>query len=606
MRLSLEMQLVTLIMVVALGGVGVHALIVSGQSMAELEDSLASDRETTAALAARDLAEVLVTGLSELQTALAPLDMQDLEAADQRRLADQVDPLLAGAFSSVGLYHADGSPLYTRPMGAGSAPVPPGSAARLDALAPGVLAWTVPFPAGQGSHFAVALMKPSHLYDALFLAAGDHGIDILVLDSAGDVVISTAVAHRDGEPLSEASHRPEAQGLAATARIPGRPELSVVALGSVDDLAALRTRLMLSTLAVAVTIAGLAVVLGVALAKRVAHPIQHLSATAVRLRTGESTARAVPSGAREVRQLASELNALVDELDTERSRLLLFQKGLESNVQRRTQQLARERQALEEFAYVVSHDLRAPLRGISLQLELLSEELGDDARPPVHKAIERARERVGRLDSMIVGVLEYSRRGRIPTLMPEVRLTDLIPEVVDSLQPRGGLRVHWGRRMPTVKGDPVQIRQVFQNLIANALNHHDRHVGHVHVRATADNAFHIFTVEDDGPGVAPGDVARLFRMFGAGGAASSKTGVGLAVVRRIVESNGGIVRYEPRPDRGSRFIFTWPKIPLLADTASTSASSPASDAAVSVRSGRPRRVSHPDRQRVRQDPTSAP
>jgi two-component system, LuxR family, sensor kinase FixL len=167
------------------------------------------------------------------------------------------------------------------------------------------------------------------------------------------------------------------------------------------------------------------------------------------------------------------------------------------------------------------------------------------------------------MDRMIDGILQYSRLGRIEEKPEAVALAELVAEVVEDLAPPAPARVRVAPGLPVVYGEPVRLRQLFQNLMANALKHGDKPQKEVQVSWTDSGGMWQFSVSDNGPGIEERHFERIFKIFQtlAPKDKTDSTGVGLALVRRIVERAGGRVWVESRPGEGSKFLFTWPKGP---------------------------------------------
>ena len=230
---------------------------------------------------------------------------------------------------------------------------------------------------------------------------------------------------------------------------------------------------------------------------------------------------------------------------------------------RMTRQLKSTNEELDQFAYITSHDLRAPLRGIANLSTWIEEDLGAAMTAESRQQMELLRGRVHRMESLISGLLEYSRAGRVKASLQQVDVQRLLDETIDLLAPADGARVEVVSEMPAVPGDRLRLGQVFMNLISNALKH-GRAVGivpHVKVAARDAGRFVEFAVSDNGPGIAPEYHDRIFIIFQTLVARDKVegTGVGLALVKKIVESAGGAIRVESAEGAGATFYFTWPK-----------------------------------------------
>jgi PAS domain S-box-containing protein len=226
-----------------------------------------------------------------------------------------------------------------------------------------------------------------------------------------------------------------------------------------------------------------------------------------------------------------------------------------------TAMLERRNAELDQFAYVASHDLKAPLRAISNLAEWIGEDLGNQLPPENNRQLELLRSRVQRMEALINGLLEYSRVGRRQRTMVAIDLNELLANVVDSLAPPKSFRVELPTDLPTLYSYKTALGQVFANLINNAIKHHHRDQGTVRVTWRDQGQWLEFAVTDDGPGIAPQYHDKIFTIFQTLKARDDfeSTGVGLAVVKKIVEAETGRVWLTSTLGEGTTFYFTWPK-----------------------------------------------
>lgn len=237
---------------------------------------------------------------------------------------------------------------------------------------------------------------------------------------------------------------------------------------------------------------------------------------------------------------------------------------LNLQVQMRTRQLEEAYGSLEEFSYALSHDLRTPLRHIAGFAELLKEEVGagngQDSLPYCDKIIRAAVQ----MRNLIDGMLSFARLGRKGMKLQAVDVAALVDEAVATLAIDAGLkRLRWRIQpgLPTVQGDEVLLREVWTNLLDNAVkysSHRDVIEVEVGWRAVPDGTE--FHVSDNGVGFEPGQAERLFGMFQRlhSDPRFEGAGIGLALVRRIVEHHGGRIWADARPDQGATFHIFLP------------------------------------------------
>ena len=234
----------------------------------------------------------------------------------------------------------------------------------------------------------------------------------------------------------------------------------------------------------------------------------------------------------------------------------------EQKTQQLLQELSSANEELTNFAYVVSHDLKAPLRGIGSLADWLAtdyaEQFNDEGKEHMRLLINR----VHRMGALIDGILQYSRVGRVREAVCAVDLNRVLAEVVDLLAPPAGIAIAVQPGLPTVAGEPTRLQQVFHNLISNAVKYMDRaEGGQVTVSCADEGSQWRFAVADNGPGIEPRHFERIFQLFQtlAPRDRVESTGVGLALVKKIVEMYRGRVWVESAPGAGATFYFTWPK-----------------------------------------------
>ena len=252
-------------------------------------------------------------------------------------------------------------------------------------------------------------------------------------------------------------------------------------------------------------------------------------------------------------------NEIAERLRAERE-LQSLNETLELRVAFRTAESERRAEELEQFAYVTSHDLKAPLRAVSNLAEWVEEDLQDKLTEATREQMALLRDRVSRMQALIDGLLDYSRVGAWAIEVEDVNTEELLAEVVDSLAPPDGFSVHVAPDLPVVRTSRLHLSQVFANLIGNAIKHHGGGSGNVWISAQERDSFYEFTVADDGPGIDPKYHERIFKMFQvlATKDFATHTGIGLAMVKKIVREHGGSIVLESREGEGARFRFTWP------------------------------------------------
>lgn len=233
--------------------------------------------------------------------------------------------------------------------------------------------------------------------------------------------------------------------------------------------------------------------------------------------------------------------------------------------QQRQMQLVKEiesvNQELKDFAYIVSHDLKAPLRAIGSLADWLHKDYSEKLDEEGREIIALITNRVKRLHNLIEGVLQYSRVGRIREDLVQVDLQKTLPEIIDLLSPPSSIEIKVTNRLPTVVFEKTRIEQVFQNLLSNAIKYMDKPCGHIAVGCLAENGCWKFSVADDGPGIEEKHFGKIFQIFQtlAPRDQVESTGIGLTLVKKIVEMYGGSIWVESQVGKGSTFYFTLPR-----------------------------------------------
>lgn len=267
-------------------------------------------------------------------------------------------------------------------------------------------------------------------------------------------------------------------------------------------------------------------------------------------------------------EFASNFNSMIVQLDEMTNQLkdrnALLQQEVdarekaESELTRALGHLQAVNTDLQSFAHVVSHDLKAPLRGIVSVATWIQQDyeplLDDIGREQLALMVERAK----KLTIMIDGILHYSRMGSMDDSRELINVRQLVEQTFSLLDPPDHIELVITGDLPVINADPVRISQLYQNLLSNALRYIDKPKGLIEVGLCGGSET-VFTVKDNGPGISTKDQNRIFQLFQTGAAkAEGSTGVGLAVVKRICEFYGGRVWIESEVGEGACFCFSLP------------------------------------------------
>ena len=235
-----------------------------------------------------------------------------------------------------------------------------------------------------------------------------------------------------------------------------------------------------------------------------------------------------------------------------------YQQGLEEA----NDELRRANRDLENFVYVASHDLRSPLRAIDNLAQWVREDADDLLPQESREHINKMQQRVSRMDRLLDDLLRYHRAGLQQDDAESVDARELVEGVVDLIQVPDGMRVGIDGAFPRFATLRTPLTMCLQNLIDNAIKHHDRKEGYVRVTCSESPEFVTFRVEDDGPGIPAAFQERIFGLFQTLERKDSReaSGMGLPLIRRATESHGGSISVESEGERGTVFHLRWPRV----------------------------------------------
>jgi PAS domain S-box-containing protein len=222
-------------------------------------------------------------------------------------------------------------------------------------------------------------------------------------------------------------------------------------------------------------------------------------------------------------------------------------------------QLTRSNDDLNNFAYVASHDLKSPLRGVDQLATWIAEDLGDVLSDETKAHLRLMRSRISRMEMLLDDLLAYSRVGQADNPVGLVNTNTLVNDIFELTASRKNIRLV-ADALPSVRTRKVPLELVLRNLINNAIKHHDKPEGTIRVQATPYPGGYEFSVVDDGPGIPPEHQKRVFTIFQTLKPRDEVegSGMGLAIVKKAVETVGGTVTLESDGRSGCTFRFTWP------------------------------------------------
>jgi signal transduction histidine kinase len=230
--------------------------------------------------------------------------------------------------------------------------------------------------------------------------------------------------------------------------------------------------------------------------------------------------------------------------------------------------LKRQRDELDQFAHIVSHDIKAPLRGIDNVVTWIEEDHSFALPPKVIEYLNLIKGRILRAENLLRGLLDYARIGKESHAMELVDVNELLDEVMEYVPKRNDLEFRIQPKLPIMFAERLPLLQVFTNLITNAVKYHDKQGGKVKIYHRLKGDYYEFFVEDDGPGIDKHYHEKIFVIFQTLHERDKveSTGVGLAIIRKILEDRNLDIKLFSEPGKGSVFSFTWPKNQLHATT----------------------------------------
>lgn len=329
------------------------------------------------------------------------------------------------------------------------------------------------------------------------------------------------------------------------------------------EVAETRDRVNRAAIASVAAAAALAAIIALRLTYLIVPPILALTRAFNRLSGGE-TLEEIPGVERrdEIGEMAQAARVFSDRNQQTRE-LLERSEKLSDNLQKQTVELAETNRELDNFAYVASHDLKSPLRGIRQLATWIEEDAAEILPEGSKKHLKQMRSRVEKMERLLEDLLDYSRIGREKPQSETLDLSEMISSLVELTDNPKQVAVTYPTERPPVKTFRVPLEQVLRNLIGNAIkyNHHESG-GQVTIDWNLERDFCNIVVSDNGPGIAPKDQERAFQMYQrVGDTKTDGTGMGLALVKKQIESMDCSVELKSSLGDGASFEFSWPVLP---------------------------------------------
>jgi len=227
-------------------------------------------------------------------------------------------------------------------------------------------------------------------------------------------------------------------------------------------------------------------------------------------------------------------------------------------------ELTRANKELQEFAYITAHDLKTPLRAIGTLTDWIATDYADSFDEEGKRQVRLLVEKAEQMSALIDDILQYSRLGQEYQQKRKVDLNQLVSDMIAGIGPSDNIEISIQNELPVLVCEKTQIAQIFQNLISNAMKYMDKPEGRIEIGCVEKDSFWHFSVADNGPGIEEKYFKKIFKIFQtlAPRDGTESTGIGLSIVKKLVELNKGKVWVESTVGRGSTFLFTLPKSPV--------------------------------------------
>ena len=236
------------------------------------------------------------------------------------------------------------------------------------------------------------------------------------------------------------------------------------------------------------------------------------------------------------------------------------QKLAEENLNNALIDLEKNNNELDQFAYVVSHDLKAPLRAINNLAEWIVEDM-PEMPEDVADNLKLLQGRILRMENLINGILDYSRIGRTQIEKQKIDVREMIDQIIETFVPEQNYEVSIAETMPNLFDAKILLYQVFSNIISNAVKYNDKEIGRITCEYIELPDAYQFKISDNGPGIPKEYQEKVFGVFQTIEARDKKesTGIGLSIVKKIIDEKGGVIFIESENNEGTTFVFNLPK-----------------------------------------------
>jgi len=254
-------------------------------------------------------------------------------------------------------------------------------------------------------------------------------------------------------------------------------------------------------------------------------------------------------------QMMAQINDRTEKLEKEIDARILT----EIKLRKKADELKKSNEELDQFAYVTSHDLKAPLRAISNLATWIEEDIEEELDEETEENFKLLRGRVKRMEDLIDGILRYSRADRLRLEKEDVHLKELLETIRGDFVLNEHIRIEINAIPEHIYTERMKLFQVFQNIISNAVKYNDKKQCHIEISGFKENTMYTFSVKDNGPGIPKEYHEKVFMIFQTLEARDKieSTGIGLSIVKKIIEDFNGTIWITDNEYGGTTFHFTW-------------------------------------------------
>jgi signal transduction histidine kinase len=246
-----------------------------------------------------------------------------------------------------------------------------------------------------------------------------------------------------------------------------------------------------------------------------------------------------------------------------KAKVAVFEKLYRQKIELRenSERLESLNKQLGEFVYIVSHDLKAPLRGLASLASFLEDEIGEQKKPEVQELLNMMKNRTARMQQLIDGILHYSRMANSRVDREDVDLKELINSIIDLISPAANVVIETPDNLPVILAERVKLHEVLQNLIINGIKYNDKPEIRIKIGFEDKGSHYQFHISDNGVGIKPEHQEKIFGIFQTLQPKDKceSTGIGLTIVKKIIEQQEGVITISSEMGQGSTFSFTWKK-----------------------------------------------